>query len=76
MIVFIEVKTRSRKQAVLPEDAVDRKKILNLRMIANQYIKMYNITEEVRFDIISIIGEENNVEGYEHIVDAFNPNLL
>ena len=76
MIVFIEVKTRSRKQAVLPEDAVDRKKILNLRMIANQYIKMYNITEEVRFDIISIIGEENNVESYEHIVDAFNPNLL
>ena len=76
MIVFIEVKTRSRKQAVLPEDAVDRKKILNLRMIANQYIKMYNITEEVRFDIISIIGEENNFESYEHIVDAFNPNLL
>ena len=76
MIVFIEVKTRSRKQAVLPEDAVDRKKILNLRLIANQYIKMFNVTEEVRFDIISIIGEENNVESYEHIVDAFNPNLL
>lgn len=76
MIVFIEVKTRSRKHAILPEDAVDRKKILNLRLIANQYIKMFNVTEEVRFDIISIIGEENNVENYEHIVDAFNPNLL
>ena len=55
---------------------MDRKKILNLRLIANQYIKMFNVTEEVRFDIISIIGEENNVESYEHIVDAFNPNLL
>ena len=76
VIVFIEVKTRSRRQAMLPEDAVDRKKILNLQHAANQYIKMFNIVEEVRFDIISIIGEDNNVESYEHIVDAFNPNLL
>ena len=76
VIVFIEVKTRSRRQAMLPEDAVDRKKILNLQHAANQYIKMFNVVEEVRFDIISIIGEDNNVESYEHIIDAFNPNLL
>lgn len=76
VIVFIEVKTRSRRQAMLPEDAVDRKKILNLQHAANQYIKMFNVVEEVRFDIISIIGEDKNVESYEHIVDAFNPNLL
>ena len=76
VIVFIEVKTRSRRQAMLPEDAVDRKKMLNLQHAANQYIKMFNVVEEVRFDIISIIGEDNNVESYEHIVDAFNPNLL
>ena len=76
VIVFIEVKTRSRRQALLPEDAVYRKKILNLQHAANQYIKMFNVVEEVRFDIISIIGEDNNVESYEHIVDAFNPNLL
>ena len=76
VIVFIEVKTRSRRQAMLPEDAVDRKKILNLQHAANQYIKMFNVVEEVRFDIISIIGEDNNIESYEHIVDAFNPNLL
>ena len=76
VIVFIEVKTRSRRRAMLPEDAVDRKKMLNLQHAANQYIKMFNVVEEVRFDIISIIGEDNNVESYEHIVDAFNPNLL
>ena len=76
VIVFIEVKTRSRRQTMLPEDAVDRKKMLNLQHAANQYIKMFNVVEEVRFDIISIIGEDNNVESYEHIVDAFNPNLL
>ena len=64
VIVFIEVKTRSRRQAMLPEDAVDRKKILNLQHAANQYIKMFNVVEEVRFDIISIIGEDNNVESY------------
>lgn len=76
VLVFIEVKTRSRKHDIQPEDAVDRKKILNLQHAANQYIKMFNVVEEVRFDIISIIGEDNNVESYEHIVDAFNPNLL
>ena len=76
VMVFIEVKTRSRKHDIQPEDAVDRKKILNLQHAANQYIKMFNVVEEVRFDIISIIGEDNNVESYEHIVDAFNPNLL
>ena len=76
VMVFIEVKTRSRRQAMLPEDAVDRKKMLNLQHAANQYIKMFNVVEEVRFDIISIIGEDDNVESYEHIVDAFNPNLL
>ena len=76
VIVFIEVKTRSRRQAMLPEDAVDRKKILNLQHAANQYIKLFNVKEEIRFDIISIIGDENRVKSYEHIVDAFNPNLL
>lgn len=76
VMVFIEVKTRSRKHDIQPEDAVDRKKILNLQHAANQYIKMFNIKEEIRFDIISIIGDENRVKSYEHIVDAFNPNLL
>ena len=76
VMVFIEVKTRSRKHDVQPEDAVDRKKILNLQHAANQYIKLFNVKEEIRFDIISIIGDENRVKSYEHIVDAFNPNLL
>ena len=76
VMVFIEVKTRSRKHDIQPEDAVDRKKILNLQHAANQYIKMFNIKEDIHFDIISIIGDENSVKSYEHIVDAFNPNLL
>ena len=76
VMVFIEVKTRSRKHDIQPEDAVDRKKILNLQHAANQYIKMFNVKEEIRFDIISIIGDENSVKRYEHIVAAFNPNLL
>ena len=76
VMVFIEVKTRSRKHDIQPEDAVDRKKILNLQHAANQYIKLFNVKEEIRFDIISIIGDENRVKSYEHIVDAFNPNLL
>ena len=62
VMVFIEVKTRSRKHDIQPEDAVDRKKILNLQHAANQCIKRFNVVGEVRFDIISIMGEDNNVE--------------
>ena len=75
-LVIVEVKTRSHQEATMPEEAVDVKKIRNLGFCANQYIKMYNIDADVRFDIISIIGSANDVEHYEHIVDAFNPNLV
>ena len=75
-IVFVEVKTRSHDEVVLPEEAVDIKKIRNLGICANQYIKMFNIVDDIRFDIVCIIGTQNNVKRYEHIVDAFNPNLV
>lgn len=76
VLVFVEVKTRSEKGALLPEDSIDVKKIRNIANCANRYIKMNNIIDEIRFDIISVIGSENNIECYEHIVGAFNPNLL
>lgn len=75
-IVFVEVKTRSHPESTMPEDAVDYKKIRNLGICANQYIKMYDVSADIRFDLISIIGKQNDIEYYEHIVDAFNPNLV
>lgn len=76
VLVFVEVKTRSREYAMMPEDSVDLKKIRNIASCADKYVRLKGITDDIRFDIISIIGSKDNVEHYEHIVDAFNPNLL
>ena len=75
-MVIVEVKTRRNRLFTDPEMAVDYQKITNLQQAANHYVKMKYYDGDLRFDIISIIGEDNNVESYEHIVDAFNPNLL
>ena len=74
-VVFVEVKTRTSDVVLSPEDAVDIRKIRHLAYAANQYVKMHDVREELRFDIISIVGENKDVAQLEHIVDAFNPLL-
>lgn len=72
-VVFVEVKTRTSDVLTRPEDAVDLKKIRNICYAANDYVKTHNVQEELRFDIISIVGENETVARLEHIEDAFNP---
>lgn len=74
-LVFVEVKTRRDHLWREPEEAVDRKKIRNLAIAANAYVKMHHVELECRFDIISIIGHQPVVEQIEHIENAFNPLL-
>ncbi len=74
-IVFVEVKTRTQDVVLKPEDAVDEKKIRNLAYAADNYVKMFEVVDELRFDLISIVGENPEVAKVEHIVDAFNPLL-
>lgn len=76
-VVFVEVKTRSREDVARPEDAVNIRKIRNIGQAADQYVKNNNVVEELRFDIIAIVGRmgDCNVK-LEHIVDAFNPLLI
>lgn len=76
-VVFVEVKTRSHEEVTNPEDAVDIKKIRHIGKAADNYVKMNNVVEELRFDIISITGRKgtNNIQ-LKHIVDAFNPVLF
>ena len=62
-LVFVEVKTRTDNDRMEPEQAVDGMKINNLANV-------------IRFDIISVIGSEHIVEKIEHIENAFNPLLL
>ena len=53
-LVFVEVKTRSNSGSILPEDAVNHKKMQNLLKAAEQYIYKYKLDCEVRFDIVAI----------------------
>lgn len=76
-VVFVEVKTRSHEEVTDPEEAVNITKIRHIGQAADHYVKMNNIVEELRFDIIAITGRKgtDNIK-LNHIVDAFNPLLM
>lgn len=74
--VFIEVKTRRSGDVVLPAEAVDVKKMRNIGIAADMYVKQFDVQEELRFDIISVVGIADENVRIEHIEDAFNPLLL
>ena len=69
-LVFIEVKTRNTSYFGFPENAVNNKKQRFLTNAANAYIHQRNLANENRFDIMSIIIENDQFE-LEHIKDAF-----
>ena len=75
-LVFVEVKTRQNNDLQEPEEAVDVKKMRNLAIGANAYVKLHGLDMDVRFDIISVIGKCSCVESIECFEDAFNPLLI
>lgn len=75
-LVFVEVKTRQNNDLQEPEEAVDVKKMHNLAIAANAYVKLHGLDMDVRFDIISVIGKCSCVESIECFEDAFNPLLI
>ena len=76
-VVFVEVKTRTTDDITDPEDAVDMRKIRHLGRAANQYVTMNDIVEQLRFDIVGVVGHKDCAEiQINHIEDAFNPLLV
>lgn len=73
IIVFVEVKTRTSDVVTDPRDAVDLRKIRNIGFAANAYVKQHNVVDLLRFDIISIVGNNDTNDDITHIEDAFNP---
>lgn len=73
-LVIIEVKSRSSSMFTEPEEAVTRDKQQALIRAANAYIFRNNINLETRFDIISIIHNQNETR-INHLKDAFYPRL-
>jgi putative endonuclease len=74
-IVVVEVKSRHSNFAGEPETAVTMEKQRSLIQAANTYVRKMNRSEEVRFDIVSIL-EVKGVEQINHIEDAFYPTLF
>ena len=58
-LIVVEVKTRSDTLFAAPEDA---------------YIRLFQIDTPVRFDIITVVGNDGNFK-VEHIEEAFYPPL-
>lgn len=75
-LVFVEVKTRRNDDLQKPEEAVDERKIRNLAVAANSYVKLNKVQQDIRFDIVTVLGKRNQMESIEHIEDAFNPLLV
>ncbi len=75
-VVFVEVKTRTSNLVRTPEQAVDHRKIRNIGIAANAYVKMNKINLELRFDVLTIVGDENGIPVIEYLEDAFNPMLV
>lgn len=74
-LVFVEVKTRYTDLWGAPEYAVSSKKEQLLTDAASQYMDLVKHKWEIRFDIISIIANDNETR-IEHFKDAFFPDVL
>ena len=77
-LVFVEVKTRTDDYLASPELAIDLKKIRNLGLAANSYVKQNRIVLDLRFDIITVVSDPDghSLPRIEHWEDAFNPMLI
>lgn len=70
ILAIVEVKTRSSDYMGNPQDFVSPKKIKMLVEAINEYVVSKDLEVEVRFDIIAIIKNENQLT-LEHLEDAF-----
>ena len=76
-VVFVEVKARANDDVTSPEDAVDIRKMRHLMVAADEDVKSHDMSEELRFDIVTIVGKRNSKQiKVNHIEDAFNPLLI
>lgn len=73
-IVFVEVKTRASDHWGNPEDFISKGQIKRIVAAANFYLQEYDIEKDARFDVFSILKNQNGLE-LEHIDDAFMPPL-
>ena len=70
VVVFVEVKTRRNRLFGDPEESVDYHKLQNLQQAISHYVKFRHIRQDIRFDIISIVGTIGTEPDIQHIQDV------
>ena len=70
VVVFVEVKTRRNRLFGEPEESVDYHKLQNLQQAISHYVKFRNIRQDIRFDIISVVGTIGSEPDIQHIQDV------
>lgn len=69
-LVVVEVKTRSSDYWVAPENAVDSGKIRRIVAAADAYVRRFNLSMPVRFDLMLLTHKQGRFQ-IEQIEDAF-----
>ncbi len=75
-LVIVEVKMRESDFFENPEDAVTPQKIRFLLDAAEAYQEAYNLSNEIRFDVVAIINWGGGKVDIEHFVDAFESPIM
>jgi putative endonuclease len=72
LLVFVEVKTRSRTDFGFPEDAVNKRKQQFLKIAADAFMDSNKGYVKLQFDVVSIlVDKQGTVAELLHIEDAF-----
>jgi len=72
MLVFVEVKTRTRENFGLPEEFVNPSKQRQIRKIAQGFLTQNDMEDvECRFDVLALIRTGKNAYEINHIKNAF-----
>ena len=70
-IIIVEVKARGSDLFMEPQEAVTKKKIKSLVMVADFFMRDRNLDQEVRFDIIAVLPDHKGKLHITHLEDAF-----
>ena len=73
VLVIAEGKTRKDEQFADADEAVTPQKVRSLSLAANAYVKRYGISLDIRFDIITVVGQPAGTSEVRHVKDAFLP---
>ena len=70
-IVIVDVQARATDAFMLPQEAINKKKIRLIVSAANEFLETNNIELETRFDVISVLPSEKGKLEITHIENAF-----